>query len=393
MGVGQRLREDLAARRELRVQFAANSAPAIYLWSRTAVWLAAIFAFYWFEPNRNPRASTWDSPSIHDLGSFTDIWARWDSVFFVRIAEHGYDHASAAFYPLYPALVAGLGRIFFGHYVLAGIVVSLAAAFGAFLLLYRLAEQRLGADGGQRAVLYLAVFPMALFLQAVYSESLYLLLVLAAFALAERGRFATAGLVTGLAILTRASGVALLPALAVLAWRNRDRTRAAASLALAVPVAAIYPLVLWQQIGDPWAFWNAQDRWHRHLSPAGPFGGVWSALVHWTPSHAGPQHAVVVNVEGLVALVLFAALAVVAWRRFGASYGLFAAVSLAIPLSVPSHRWPLLSIPRFGLVLFPCFLALAALGGRPRVHTGILVVSSVMLGVAVTQWALWQWVA
>ena len=56
-------------------------------------------------------------------------------------------------------------------------------------------------------------------------------------------------------------------------------------------------------------------------------------------------------------------------------------------------RWPLLSLPRFGIVLFPCFLALATLGGRPRVHTAILVVSSIMLGIAVTQWALWQWVA
>ena len=92
-------------------------------------------------------------------------------------------------------------------------------------------------------------------------------------------------------------------------------------------------------------------------------------------------------------LVLFVALTVIAWRRFGAPYGLFCAVSLAIPLSVPSQRWPLLSMPRFGLVLFPCFLALAVLGGRPRVHTAILVVSSIMLGVAVTQWALWQWVA
>ena len=136
------------------------------------IWLGAIFAFYWFEPNRNPRAFKWDSPLIHDLGSFTDVWARWDSVFFVRIAEHGYTSTSAAFYPLYPALVAGLGRAFFGHYVLAGIVISLAAAAGAFLLLHRIAEERLGADGAQRAVLYLAIFPMALFLQAVYSESL-----------------------------------------------------------------------------------------------------------------------------------------------------------------------------------------------------------------------------
>jgi hypothetical protein len=378
----------------LRIEFAGSPALGIYLWSRAGTWLAAIFAFYWFEPNRHPRAATWDSPLIHDLGTFTDIWARWDSVFFVRIAEHGYDDASAAFAPLYPALVAGVGRIFFGHYVVAGIAVSLAAGLAAFLLLYRLAEERLGADGARRTVLYVAVFPMALFLQAVYSESLYLLVVVASFLVAQRGHFAAAGILSGLAILTRLTGVALLPALALLAWRHRDRGRALAGLALAVPVAAIYPLVLWQQVGDPWAFWSAQDRWHRELSRAGPLGGIWNALTHWTPSGVGPPHAIAVNIEGLVALIVFIALAVVAWRRFGAPYGLFAALSLAIPLSYPSARWPLLSLPRFGLVIFPLFLALAAVvAGRPRAHTALLACSALLLGVAVVQWALWQWVA
>jgi hypothetical protein len=387
-------RTETTARTELRIEEAREPAVGIYLWSRAVIWLGAIFAFYWFEPNRNPRAGTWDSPLIHDLGSVTDIWARWDSVFFVRIAEHGYDSTSAAFYPLYPALVAALGRVFFGHYVIAGIVVSLAAAAGSFLLLHRIAEERLGAGGAQRTVLYLAIFPTALFLQAVYSESLYLLLVLAAFVLAERGRFGAAGLVVGLAILTRVTGVALLPALAVLAWRARDRRQAFAGLALAVPVAAAYPLLLWQQVGDPWAFWNAQDRWHRHLSVAGPLGGIWAALTHWTPAHADFQHAIAVNAESLIALAVFVPLTIVAWRRFGAPYGLFAALSLALPLSYPSSRWPLLSLPRFGLVIFPLFLALAALtAGRPRAHTALVACSSLLLGIAVVQWALWQWVA
>jgi Mannosyltransferase (PIG-V) len=393
VGVGQRLREDRAARRDLRLDLASGPALGIFLWSRAAIWLAALFALFWFEPHRHPNADTWDTPLLHDLGSFTDVWARWDSAFFLEIAEHGYDHASAAFYPLYPGLVALLGRVFFGHYVLAGIVVSLGAALGAFLLLHRLAEERLGVDGARRAVLYLAVFPMALFLQAVYSESLYLLLVLAAFVLGERGRFAGAGVVAGLAILTRITGVALLPALALLAWRSRDRPRSLARVALAVPVAAAYPLLLWQQIGDPWAFVHAQERWHRHPSVVGPFGGIWDALTHWVPPGADRQHAIAVNVEALVALALLIALTTLAWRRFGAPYGLFAAVSLAIPLSLPSERWPLLSMPRFGLVIFPIFLALAALGGRPRVHTAIVAVSALFLGVTVAQWALWQWVS
>ncbi|MDX6401268.1 MAG: hypothetical protein QOF27_1874 [Gaiellaceae bacterium] len=379
----------------------------IYLWSRAAIWIAAIFSFFFFEPNRHPDASRWDTPRLHELGYFTDIWARWDSDFFLRIAQHGYDGTSAAFNPLYPALVAVVGRVFFGHYLVAGLVISLLCCLGSFLLLFRLAEERLGAEGAQRSVLYLAVFPMSLFLQAVYSESLFLLLVLAAFAVAERDHFASAGILAGLAILTRAAGIALLPALALLAWRHRDRLRALGGVALALPVAAVYPIVLWQQVGDPWAFSDAQDRWHRHLSPVGPLGGIWDGLVsawrgleqfvvgHGTHvSGTNPMHAAAENLQAFAFLVLFVVLTVVAWRRFGAAYGLFAAVSLAIPLSYPSSRWPLLSLPRFGLVIFPLFLALSALTtGRPRLHNAVVACSALFLGVAVVQWALWQWVA
>ena len=69
-------------------------------------------------------------------------------------------------------------------------------------------------------------------------------------------------------------------------------------------------------------------------------------------------------------------------------------MSLAIPLSYPSTRWPLLSLPRFGLVIFPFFLALAAItAARPRLHTLLAATSALLLGIAVVQWALWQWVA
>jgi hypothetical protein len=416
VSAGQRVRSPKrTVRRELRLPRAWNPAPEIFLWTRAAIWAAALFSLFVFVPNRHPRADVWDVPSLtHDLGAVTDVWARWDSVWFLRIAEHGYESASggaAAFYPLYPGAVAVVGRALFGHYVLAGILVSLAAAFASFLLLHRIAEERLGADGARRAVLYLAVFPFAFFLQAVYSESLYLLLTLAAFVLAERRRFLAAGAVTGLALLTRPTAAALLPALALLAWRERDRLRALASLGVAPLVFAAYPVYLWRAGGDPWAFLHAQRLWNRHLSPAGPLGGVWDGLragwagveqlasgshthVYWTPvQDSDPIRVATLNLETLAFLVLFVILAAIAWRRFGAPYGLFAVVSLAIPLSVPSERWPLLSLPRFGLTIFPLFLALASLGGRPRAHTAIVAVSSILLGVSVVQWALWQWVA
>jgi mannosyltransferase PIG-V len=415
VSTGQRLRTPRTEPRELPPEAARSPALEIFLWSRAAIWAAALFALLVFEPNRHPEAARWDDPSVtRELGSITDVWARWDSVFFLRIAEHGYEHlarSATAFFPLYPAIVGVLGRIFFGHYVLAGIVVSLAAGTASFVLLYRLAETRLGAEGARRTVLYLAVFPMALFFQAVYSESLYLLLCLGAFLLAERGRFLSMGLVTGLALLTRPVAVALLPALALIAWRSPNPRAALTRLATAPALFAVYPLLLWWERGDPWEFLHAQGIWSRSLSPFGPLAGVWNGLragwagieqlasgshthTYW-PGVDGtdPLRVAAVNLECLAALVLFAFLTVVAWRRFGAPYGLFSALSLAIPLSSPSERWPLLSMPRFGLVIFPLFLALASIGGRPRAHIAIVSISSMFLGVAVVQWALWQWVA
>jgi hypothetical protein len=415
VSAGQRVREPQAAPRELPSPRTWSPAPAIFLWTRSAIWAAALLAFYVFEPYRNPRAAEWDDPSLtHDLGAFTDVWARWDSVWFLRIAEHGYGAArgaASAFYPLYPGAVAIGGRALFGHYVLAGILISLAAALGSFLLLYRIAEERLGEEGARRAVLYLAVFPFALFLQAIYSESLYLLLTLAAFVLAERRRFLLAGGAAGLALLTRPTGVALLPALALIAWREHNRTRSLASLAVAPLLFAAYPLYLWRAEGDPWAFVRAQRIWNRHLSPAGPLGGIWDGLragwagveqlasgshthVYWTAvKNTDAIRTATLNLQNLAFLVLFVALTIVVWRRFGAPYGLFATVSLAIPLSVPSATWPLLSLPRFGLTIFPFFLALAAIGARPRVNAAILAVSSLLLAAAVVQWSLWRWVS
>jgi hypothetical protein len=363
----------------------------------------------------HPDVARWDRPEYtRDAGLVVDVWARWDSVWFLRIAEDGYgatEQAAAAFYPLYPLLVALLGRVLLGHYVLAGVLISLAACLGAFVLLDRLALPRLGDDGARRAVLYLAIFPFALFLGAVYSESLFLVAAVASFWFAERGSFLGAGVAAGLAWLTRPLGVALLPALVLFAWRAPNRGAALLRLAAAPALFALYPLYLWWKLGDPFAFLNAEQTWSRELSPAGPLGGLWDGLRagwagvrqlasssdttrYWSAvQDADPDRVAAINLAQLAFLVLFAGLTVVAWRRFGAPYGLFAALSLAIPLSVPSERWPLLSIQRFGLVVFPLFMALAVLGSRPRVHTGVVVLSAVLLGVVSAQWALWQWVA
>jgi hypothetical protein len=100
-----------------------------------------------------------------------------------------------------------------------------------------------------------------------------------------------------------------------------------------------------------------------------------------------------VNVEALAFLVLALSLLPLVFRRFGAAYGTFCVLSLALPLSYPDPDFPLLSLPRFLLAVFPYFLALAVVGARPRAHAAIVGVSAIFLGVAIVQWVTYQWVA
>ena len=379
---------------------------SIFIWSRLLIWAAAVYSWMWFTPRLGDPAGS------ADLGYATQVWFRADSGWFVAIAHHGYQrNGSAAFYPLYPLLLAGLGRAFGGYYVAAGIVVSLACCLGAFVLLYRLALPRLGANGARRTLLYLAFFPMSLFLQAVYSESLYLLCCVAAFLLAERGRWLPAGIVAGLALLTRLAGVALLPPLALLAWRSPDRRRALLSLVAAPVMLGLYPLYMQFKLHAPFSPVASESGWGRKLSPAGPLAGIWHGLqaawagveqvfagahghVYWTHAPTtDPLHVAAQNLESFAFLVVFLWLGVEAWRRFGAPYGLFVLGSLAIALSAPTSKYPLWSMPRFCLPLFPAFLTLAAVGGTERRYRAILATSALLLGVAVVEWSAQQWVS
>ena len=107
-------------------------------------------------------------------------WAHWDGVWFIRIAVDGYGaHAqSQAFFPLYPLLVRGVAVVTGHNYVVAGLVVSLACYAGVMVVLFKLAQALLGPRVALWSVVFISVFPTALFFQAVYSESLFLVLTL-----------------------------------------------------------------------------------------------------------------------------------------------------------------------------------------------------------------------
>ncbi len=82
------------------------------------------------------------------------------------------------------------------------------------------------------------------------------------------------------------------------------------------------------------------------------------------------------------------------WRRLPAAYAILALVALVLPLSYPAPSTPLLSLPRFVLVDFPLFIALAVLLlHRPVARWAVLAVFVAGLILLTTTFANGMWVA
>ena len=178
---------------------------------------------------------------------FFDVWLKWDAVAFLLIAKHGYTNAlthpaPTAFFPLLPLLLRGLLAIDIPG-AMAGLLISALACLVAFAYLFKLAEEEMGPGAGRWAVLYLALFPSAVFLVAGYSEAIFLAGAIPAFYYARRQRWALAALPTAVATAARFAGIFLLFGLAVEFFLQPDKSRRTKLEALGTLGAGCIPLV------------------------------------------------------------------------------------------------------------------------------------------------------
>jgi hypothetical protein len=310
------------------------------------------------------------APLRHFNNELLNLPVRWDAGWYLQIVTDGYHYSlneaasqqNIVFFPAYPMLVRVIGRILGGDmigYVSAGMVVSLAAFFGALVYLYAVARDALSEDAARYTLWLLAAYPFALFFGAVYTESLFLLGTLGAFyhfSKQQFGRAAFWGLLVG---LTRLNGSLLAVPLAVLAIQSvRSRQPdVKAFAAAAAPIAGVtfYAAFIWWRTGDPLAFVTGQVAWGRTYQGLGTLVSNQYAIIAKAglSGYVGTPGYDVLNALG----ALFAiATAYPVARRLGLAYALFMAINILPAMA----NGGLLSAGRFSSVLFPAFIWLAA---------------------------------
>ncbi|GAB4462762.1 MAG: hypothetical protein Kow0070_22230 [Anaerolineales bacterium] len=306
---------------------------------------------------------------------FINIWKRWDTDWYLKIAAFGYDlnDGTVAYMPLYPWLTSRLASLT-GDFLLSALLISNLAALAVFLLFYEVARiEGLTKEQAVAAVVSLAAFPSAFFLLAAYTDSVYLAFTLGAWLSARRHRWFLAGTLGAFATLTRLQGSLLTPILGLLwlreiagvRWLEPATWRKASALFRTFSwMASLFPALAF--LG-----WNICLNAARLGNITGTLNTHWGirTVPPWTGIGLFLQRLfntprVFVDYIDLGSLTVIVMFLIFGLRRLDPILSIYSWLNLALFFmrGTPPHL--LDSFSRYMLVIFPAFLVLGGIPNR-----------------------------
>ncbi|MGW0537747.1 glycosyltransferase family 39 protein [Streptomyces sp. NPDC003032] len=352
-----------------------RAAPALLVYAGVRALGLAVLAVWGAAADRSPH---------------TLLTARWDSLWYTRVAEHGYGwevtlpdgsvHSNLAFFPLLPWLERLVSAVSPLSYADAGLVVSWLASLFAAAGIFAIADRLYGRRAGICAAALWAVLPVGVVQSMAYSESLFTALAAWSLYMVLRGRWIWAGVLASCAGLTRPVGAAVVAAIWVAAGvrmyreRRADR-RAILGMVLAPLGAAGY--VLWvghRTGGGLFGYLDVQAGWGNGFD----FGYAFARFI-------GEKFT---SVPGALAGIgLLVGVALVVWLYvIGVRRGqplpllVYCGVVVALALCAAGYFG---SKPRLLLPAFPLLLPIAVALARLRTSRSALVLGGVAVASAV----------
>ena len=337
---------------------------AFLIW-RTGLILSAFIGIR-FLPSRGDYLG-W-KPDFYPTNPLLWCWANFDGVHYLNIAQGGYGLYQQAFFPLYPYFLRWLAPVFSKDYLLSGLFISHLAFIACLYLLYKLVKLDFKERIAKRSILYLLLFPTSFYFGSVYTESLFLALVLSSFYTARRKKWLIAGILGAFASATKFVGIFLFPAL-LIEWYQSRRESKNEDIKSFLPLLFIgfgllfYMWYLQKTTGDPLYFIHVQPFFGAERT-----GGriillyqvFWRYFKMILTTKADVLYFAVWT--ELLASILFLALSVFAYLRLRFSYFVF----MVLAYITPTLSGTLSSMPRYVLTLFPGFILLALLAEKYR---------------------------
>ncbi|MFF0891116.1 hypothetical protein [Streptomyces sp. NPDC003456] len=341
--------------------------------------------------------------AARDKSAYTLLTARWDALWYVRVAELGYGyevrlpngdvHSNLAFFPLLPWLERLVAAVSPLSYADGGFVVSLAASLAAAWGIFAVADHVYGRRAGVCAVLLWAVLPVGIVQSMAYSESLFTALAAWSLYAVLTGRWVTAGALALAAGLTRPVGAAVVAALWAAAiasfvaerraapggpgGRAASRARRAAGMLLAPLGTAGYVLWVGHRTGaGPLGYLDVQAGWRNGFDGGYAFARfVAGRFVSFPSALAGAG-----LVLGVASVVWLYAVGVRQRQPLALLVYSGAVTLLALCASSYFGSKPRLLMPAFPLLLPLALLLARARPPRSAVVLGVLAVVGAVYG-------------
>jgi hypothetical protein len=225
---------------------------------------------------------------------YLGVATNWDGQWYRSIAENGYPISLPtengrvlqnewAFFPVFPLLARGLMLLTHWDFAFAGTVISVVAALGGCLILYRLLLRTGGRPVAIAGVVGLCAFPTAPAFQVAYSEGITLLLLAASLDALSRHRYARLIPLVIVLSLTRPVVLPLAGVIGVhgiLRWRRsgidrssrRDFVILGAAGLLAAASAGLWPITAAIVTGRADAYTSTQAAWVANQGVHGLWG-------------------------------------------------------------------------------------------------------------------------
>jgi hypothetical protein len=319
-------------------------------------------------------------PSSPNFGAWMERvwllpWQRWDAGWYLKIVTSGYraDDGTAQFHPLFAWLAIPLTRLGIDP-LLSLLLISLIAGILMLYLFEKLTCLDLDSKTAKIATILLISFPTAFILFAPYTESLFLLCAVGCIYFMRSRKWVLAGLLGGLAALTKQQGIFLVFLMAWELWENSGW-----NVKLAIKNLRDWLAVIGPAIGlSVWFLYRALVLNYFKVEAGNLKTLIYSGLISssavkvvpvyqftwpWQALWLAFGHCKSPDIDILIDLGLgavFVVMLVFSWQLIRLSYRIYAAVISLSSFSYytgPIH--PYMGLPRHLFLAFPVFIGLA----------------------------------